>query len=116
MTCALYRMKDAGGDLLYIGVSDHVLRRFHEHSRQKWWWVQVAAIDVMHYETRNLALMAEQAAIRTETPRYNVEYNESREHWVFATARDVPFQPPITLDAEDGPILLDDDDSPITLD
>lgn len=73
MTTTLYRMRDAGGQLLYVGISHTTMSRFHQHKNSKWWWVQVASVDVEHFETRGQALWAEREAIQKELPRYNTE-------------------------------------------
>jgi predicted GIY-YIG superfamily endonuclease len=71
MRTSLYRHYDSNGILLYIGVSLSQLRRLQEHSRNSSWFDTVATIKVEYFETRNLALQAEQAAIILEKPLHN---------------------------------------------
>ena len=67
----LYRIFDAEGALLYVGISLNAARRSSDH-RAKPWWPQVARIEVETHPTRGDALHAEYAAIDDEKPRYNV--------------------------------------------
>lgn len=69
---ALYRLYDADGDLLYIGIGFNPVARYREHRKTKRWWPQVARREVTWYETRTAADMAEREAILAEDPRYNV--------------------------------------------
>ena len=71
----LYRMRDAGGDLLYVGITVAGLRRFSAHRRVKPWWHLVQQIDVEHFATRAEAIAAERDAIKTELPRFNVVHS-----------------------------------------
>jgi len=71
----LYRMyRDQ--ELLYIGITFNFINRFNAHRKDKEWWLEVNRIETEHFETRERALNAEQAAIRAEKPRYNVVHNK----------------------------------------
>jgi hypothetical protein len=70
-TC-LYRVHDAQGGLLYVGIAGNPGRRFQEHAGTKPWWGQVRWVHLDHYETRTEAEAAEIKAIQTEQPKYNV--------------------------------------------
>lgn len=70
--CALYRLFDASGDLLYVGVADRPKRRLANHAAVKAWWPQVARHTLTWFSTRSEALDAESNAIRDESPRYNI--------------------------------------------
>lgn len=72
---ALYRLRDQGGTLLYVGVSDNPRRRFKDHSDDKPWWAQVAHRSIEWFPSRARALAAESTTIRVERPRYNVQHN-----------------------------------------
>lgn len=68
----LYRILDAQGQLLYVGMSGRLyLDRFYEHEDDKPWWREARTIQLTHYSTRREALEAELFAIQTERPRYN---------------------------------------------
>jgi hypothetical protein len=68
----LYRFLDRDGTLLYVGITGVGTVRWFTHSRQKEWWPEVATVDLEHYQDRAEARAAELAAIRTESPRYNL--------------------------------------------
>jgi predicted GIY-YIG superfamily endonuclease len=71
-THALYRFFDAGGDLLYIGITNDPGRRWGRHATDKPWWIEVDRIELERYPDRTSVLDAEQKAIKEERPRYNV--------------------------------------------
>ena len=73
--CYLYRHYDPNGDLLYVGVSLDGLRRQMQHSKGSEWRVAIYQIIIEPFATREEALEAEQQAIRTEYPKYNLIYN-----------------------------------------
>ena len=68
----LYRLFDAAGSLLYVGVTGDLRGRLAQHAADKPWWSQVARKTVTWYGSRSDALRAETAAIFNEHPRYNV--------------------------------------------
>jgi predicted GIY-YIG superfamily endonuclease len=69
---SLYRLHDAQGGLLYVGIAGNPGRRFQEHAGTKAWWGQVSWVHIEHYETRAEAEAAEIKAIKIERPKYNV--------------------------------------------
>ncbi|MFG2748048.1 GIY-YIG nuclease family protein [Streptomyces xanthophaeus] len=71
---ALYRVRDASEQLLYVGISDAPHRRWSEHALDKPWWSAVASLAIEWHETRDQALVAEEAAITTEQPLHNVRH------------------------------------------
>ena len=73
---ALYRLSDAVGRLLYIGITSDPERRWVEHADDKPWWPQVTRFDVDWFDNGRLALAAEGAAIRAEKPLYNIKHNQ----------------------------------------
>lgn len=70
----LYRLFDASGNLLYIGIAADVADRFRHHAREKEWWSEVASHTLERHVNRRVALAVESAAIAREQPRYNVQY------------------------------------------
>lgn len=74
MATTLYRFYGARGKLLYVGISDNFPKRMLDHS-QKHWWAQVRGTQTDEYEVRADAEQAEQRAIRTEFPMYNLAGN-----------------------------------------
>jgi predicted GIY-YIG superfamily endonuclease len=71
---ALYRIYDADGALLYVGVTGNPKRRFAEHASDKSWWALAARRDIEWYESRASAEMAERAAIRAHDPYHNRDH------------------------------------------
>lgn len=68
----LYRLYNADGGLLYVGIAGNPGRRFEQHRQDKPWWGSVANIRLEHFPTRDAASEAELKAIRTERPAYNI--------------------------------------------
>jgi predicted GIY-YIG superfamily endonuclease len=68
---ALYRLFDAKGRLLYVGISLDPAARWKQHRGDKQWWPEVIDKQVIWYDTRILALQAEAMAIRDELPIHN---------------------------------------------
>lgn len=73
----LYRLYDASGNLLYIGVTSNTKLRWADHRATRWWWTQVAHKRFEEFECRVDALAAERIAIRTEKPLYNTQGAET---------------------------------------
>lgn len=72
---SLYRLLDADGALLYIGIADSWTHRLHTHAREKSWWGDVAECRVQHFPSRTGAVEAERRAIESEHPRHNRHLN-----------------------------------------
>lgn len=68
----LYRLYGEAGELLYVGISDHLGRRLHQHSKTKSWWGDVRRIDCEPHQTRQAAEAAEADAVRRELPLHNI--------------------------------------------
>lgn len=71
---ALYRLYDAVGALLYIGICDEPVKRWYSHA-DKSWWPQVETFRVVWFPSRDEAAGAEAKAIVAEGPRHNVVFN-----------------------------------------
>lgn len=69
---SLYRMYNAKGALLYVGITC-TPKRFGDHRRTQRWWRYVRRVDVEHFKTREEARAAEVEAIRVESPRHNIQ-------------------------------------------
>lgn len=73
---ALYRWIGRGGELLYVGISNDPDRRIGEHVEGKPWVEEAARVDIVDwFDSRELALEAEEEMIKSERPRYNVVHN-----------------------------------------
>ncbi len=71
---AVYRLFDANGCLLYVGVTDTVTPRLYGHGRTQPWWseVDVTRTSISWFGTRDEAEQAEVTAISSEAPKHNV--------------------------------------------
>lgn len=70
---ALYRLYDADGQLLYVGISADLRGRFSQHASTKPWWGEVGRKTVTWQESRAAALAAEAESIAAERPKYNIQ-------------------------------------------
>lgn len=69
---ALYRLYDAEGRLLYIGIARNPDARMRTHRSLKRWWPEVARAEIEWHSDRNGAERAEAACIVAENPLYNI--------------------------------------------
>lgn len=72
---ALYRHFCESGELLYVGISNSVVRRLAQHARDSKWGRRIARVEVEYHESREAAESAERAAIKAERPLWNVLHN-----------------------------------------
>ena len=72
---AVYRIYDAGDQLLYVGISWNVDRRMNAHEHKAPWVGEYDHETLTWYDTRGEALAAETEAIKSEQPTYNVTHN-----------------------------------------
>lgn len=71
--CWLYRYFDARGNLLYVGITENFERRENAHAASP--FIRYAADATLElFDTRRRAAEAEQHAIRTEEPLYNLAH------------------------------------------
>lgn len=87
-TTYLYRLLDNEARLLYIGISNSPIYRLFQHLEEKPWAPQIAWQNVKRFDTREEAEQAEESAIRTEKPLYNIRFNEERTQSVTGTEWD----------------------------
>lgn len=71
---ALYRHYNEMGELLYVGISLSAINRLSQH-KTSGWFIEIAKVDIEQFETRMLALNAEETAIKKEKPKYNKIHN-----------------------------------------
>lgn len=69
---ALYRLYDAGGALLYVGITGALKLRMSQHAAEKPWWSAITRKTVAWYPSRAEAVAAEAEAITLEAPVHNV--------------------------------------------
>jgi hypothetical protein len=68
---AVYRLYDAGGQLLYVGIAYDPDARWLQHASTSPWWPLVTQTKVEWKGSREDAEDAECRAIQAEAPRYN---------------------------------------------
>lgn len=75
----IYRCWNAAGDLLYIGCTSEVEKRFNYHRTQTQWWRDVARIETLEINLgRKIALGIEAMLIRDEQPLMNTLFNHKK--------------------------------------
>lgn len=72
---ALYRLSNADGELLYVGISSKPLQRWIQHSGDKAWWPKVGQFSLTWFDSLSEAAAMEAHAIRTERPVHNIVHN-----------------------------------------
>lgn len=72
---AVYRMRSASGELLYVGCSATPFRRAHQHSIRCDWAGEVAQVCVEWFPSKAEALQKEREAIEQENPANNSRFN-----------------------------------------
>lgn len=72
----LYRLRDMNAELLYVGITRDWPTRMTQHQRDKPWWSDVAAVELVKvHGTRQQIEAIERAVIKTEQPTYNKTHN-----------------------------------------
>lgn len=72
---ALYRLYDADGNLLYVGITGDPAERWKRHAMFMRWWGSVARKRIEWVPSWDEALKAERRTIQRESPRYNGTHN-----------------------------------------
>lgn len=102
--CALYRVHDHQGRLLYVGISDAPLSRMAGHDRSSGWSRKAATIGIEWHSSRDDARDAESAAILAEDPIHNMSRPGGDQmrwvRWIIASARGVGPDDVTTADVE----------------
>lgn len=75
---AVYRLYDAGDDLIYVGITNDPRIRWSGHAHQKPWWGSVTLREVEWYATREEAEIVEAEVISTLRPKWNIDGGEPR--------------------------------------
>jgi hypothetical protein len=82
----LYRHYNSDGDLLYVGVTNHVVTRTSRHFQKASWAAEIFKIVIEPFETREASLSAEVVAVKTEYPQHNRTWNGDRDNPLAAVA------------------------------
>ncbi|HJV75458.1 MAG TPA: GIY-YIG nuclease family protein [Noviherbaspirillum sp.] len=73
---ALYRHFDKDGILLYVGISLSALTRLGQHRENAHWFNSISDVKMEFFDSRQEAIAAEKAAIKSERPRHNIIHAE----------------------------------------
>ena len=87
--CQLYRHWDKDGVLLYIGQSLSAVARLSQHSSSPWFY-EIANITVETFASVAEAKTAEDQAIATENPKYNIAGKTTKKPTKQNSQRDRP--------------------------
>lgn len=71
-SCYVYRLVDKAGELVYVGMTVNPGDRIGVH-RKKSWWPEVDDVLLERFSSVDEARAAEARAIRTESPRCNIQ-------------------------------------------
>lgn len=71
----VYYFYDRQGNLLYVGMTDNIERRWAQHAVSKPWWHMVARKEYVQYPTRTEAARVEAHQIRIQRPMFNRAIN-----------------------------------------
>jgi predicted GIY-YIG superfamily endonuclease len=86
---ALYRFYDNSGQLLYVGITHALERRWQAHKQNQLWWLDVARKEHVWLPNRAEAEAAELKAIQTEKPVWDKSRTPTRgETWCDNPRRD----------------------------
>lgn len=90
MSCdrtTLYRSFDEHGALLYVGISHSAMQRLSQHKATSIWHKQCVHVELEHFDSRKEALEAEDNAIKTELPMFNIKgkVNQKRKVTIHST-------------------------------
>lgn len=86
---ALYRFYDNSGQLLYVGITHALERRWQAHKQTQLWWLDVARKEHVWLPNRAEAEAAELKAIQTEKPVWDKSRTPTRgETWCDNPRRD----------------------------
>lgn len=81
LTTWVYQYFDAGGRLLYVGITDKRGGRGAAHEKKAFWFQDVAMVTYARYEQRTQAQIEEARIIRACRPLHNLNAGISTKHW-----------------------------------
>ena len=71
MSYYVYKYYDVSGVLLYVGMTNNLKTRDHQHRKSSDWYTSVSDTIVVLFDTKNDATVAETLSIKTELPLFN---------------------------------------------
>lgn len=84
---AVYRLSDALGQLLYVGITVDPEVRFKNHEKEKWWWPSVYQTDIDWMLNWEIAESVEKHLIKTLSPIHNVRGTPRHGKWSHIAAQ-----------------------------
>jgi len=107
----LYRLYDAEGDLLYIGISADADKRLKQHQTKPEWGDRIESMTTEACGTRERALLAEREAIASEQPTYNILHMErnSKAYLLNKSEVDYVAERAAELSEQSGNVVTEDD-------
>lgn len=72
---AVYEARDASGRVLYVGMTDDLVRRQRKHASSSPWFARVASWRVAEFPDRATASAEERRRIGSLRPEFNVHHN-----------------------------------------
>jgi predicted GIY-YIG superfamily endonuclease len=82
VNAVVYTMRDAAGDVVYVGCTTRLDVRLGQHRNTKDFWREVATISLEHFDTWDEAYAAEQRLIDELRPPNNADRSRSaRQAW-----------------------------------
>lgn len=75
---AVYRLSNAAGQLVYVGIGRNPMMRWASHADQHEWWPEVAGFEVTWYSSREEAAAEERRALREDGPLNNLHGTPGR--------------------------------------
>lgn len=88
---ALYRLHDATGAVIYIGIASNPFTRWEQHAADKAWWPDVVTREIEWFPTREEAEDTESAEVNIRSPKWNSRHHVSlgRDSWKTIRSRDM---------------------------
>jgi excinuclease ABC subunit C len=98
LTSGVYLMKDAGGNIIYIGKAISLRRRVQSYFRGKTQGLKtdllvanIADIEVIHTHSEAEALILEAALVKEHLPKYNIDLKDAKSYpYIEITGEEFP--------------------------
>jgi hypothetical protein len=91
-TTSVYKYFDAGGALIYVGITNQGPARQKAHVRAAVWWSLAVRSEIEHFGTRAAAAKRESELIREHRPKFNVAGNPDRPPRARCTKKQMLFE------------------------
>lgn len=84
---ALYRLYDATGTVIYVGIATNPFTRWEQHALTKPWWSDVVTREIEWCATREEAEKRERHKVNHRAPTWNSRHHTVHEREGWKTAR-----------------------------